>query len=215
MTVPGEKEATTRERIIAVAMRLFAERGFRGTTVGDIEQAAGLVPRSGALYKHFTSKEELLSAALERHVSEIEAMRSAMEMLPLGDLRAELTLVARWTLVQLEHQQDLMRIVQKDGEKVPELVQQVSERIVNRGYREATALIERLFAEALGEYNAAALAAIALGALVNYRIEQSMFGVRPAGISEEEYIETWVEVWVRVARSAGVDTTGQTVEKVR
>src|SRR2546421_9024600 len=38
----------TRARILDAAMALFAERGYQGTTVGDIEQAAGLAPRSGA-----------------------------------------------------------------------------------------------------------------------------------------------------------------------
>src|SRR5919204_5875707 len=109
-------EPHTRERIVAEAMRLFAERGFRGTTVGDIERAAGLAPRSGGLYKHFRSKEEVLQAAIELHVSELEAVRSAMELMPLGDLRSELTLTARWGLQELKEEQDLMRVVQKDGD---------------------------------------------------------------------------------------------------
>ena len=59
--VTHEGEPTTRERIITEAMRLFAERGYRGTTVGDIEQAAGLSPRAGGLYKHFASKDEVVT----------------------------------------------------------------------------------------------------------------------------------------------------------
>ena len=90
---------STRERIVAEAMRLFAEQGYRGTTVGDIEEAAGLSPpRAGGLCKHFASKDEVVTAGIERHVAEIEAMHSAMDMMPLGDVRAELTLIARWAL---------------------------------------------------------------------------------------------------------------------
>src|SRR5947209_7757695 len=55
----------TRDRLVVEAMRLFAERGFRATTVGDIEAAAGLVPRSGGLYKHFAPK-RLHVSPLER-----------------------------------------------------------------------------------------------------------------------------------------------------
>src|SRR5687768_17337280 len=113
VTAPGDQ--STRQRIVTQAIRLFAERGYRGTTVGEIEAAAGLAPRSGGLYKHFRSKEEVLGAAIERHVSEIERVRSALELLPLGDLRSELTLVARWTLQELKEEQELMRVVQKDG----------------------------------------------------------------------------------------------------
>jgi hypothetical protein len=45
------------------------------------------------------------------------------------------------------------------------------------------------------------VAAIALGSLVHYRVEEAMFGRPPAGVGEEEFIETWVEVWTRVAES--------------
>jgi AcrR family transcriptional regulator len=202
-------EPNTRERIVTEAMRLFAKRGFRGATVGDIESAAGLTPRSGGLYKHFKSKEEVLAAGIERHVSEIEVMRSALDMMPLGDLRAELTLIARWALSELGAEQDLMRIVQKDGDQFPELVAQVHERIVSRGHREAAKLIGRLLEEGgIVDRNADALAAVALGSLVDYRIEERMFGVPPGAIGEDEFIEAWVDVWTAFVRAGVAEKVG-------
>ena len=59
-------DSSTRERIVTQAIRLFARHGFSGTTVGDIEQAAGLAPRAGGLYKHFRSKDDLVLAFLEQ-----------------------------------------------------------------------------------------------------------------------------------------------------
>src|SRR6185436_17801747 len=112
MTAPGEE--STRQRIVSEAIRLFAARGYRGTTVGEIEAAAGLVPRSGGLYKHFRSKEEVLSAAIERHVREMERARERLDMMPLGDMRAELTLDARWALTELAEEHLVMKVVQKD-----------------------------------------------------------------------------------------------------
>src|SRR5438552_11425091 len=103
-------------------MRLFAERGFRGTTVGDIEQAAGLAPRAGGLYKHFRSKEEVLEAGIARNVSEIDVIEPTIEMLPLGDLRAELMLIGRLGLQELASEMPLMKVVQKEGDQFPELV---------------------------------------------------------------------------------------------
>jgi len=206
----------TRERIVTEAIRLFAERGFRGTTVGEIEAAAGLVPRSGGLYKHFPSKEALLEAALERHVSELEAVRSAIDLMPLGDLRSELTLVARWTLAELGAEQQLVKIIQKEGDRFPELAAQFHERLVKPGYEEATKVIERVLQEAgAGERDTRALAAIALGSLVNYRIEQTMFGIPPAGVGEEEMIETWVELWMTLARSGKLEAAAVSGEKGR
>jgi AcrR family transcriptional regulator len=54
---PGTREAVLRE-----AARLFAERGFRGTSVEEIGAACGI---SGpAVYKHFASKHALLARLL-------------------------------------------------------------------------------------------------------------------------------------------------------
>src|SRR5690348_7783062 len=53
----------TKQRLLEAGVRLFAANGFRETTVGEIEAAAGLEPRRGALYRHFESKEALLDAA--------------------------------------------------------------------------------------------------------------------------------------------------------
>ncbi|MER9583782.1 helix-turn-helix domain-containing protein [Mesorhizobium sp. M0276] len=57
-----------RERIVRAAIRLFGERGYDRTSVPDIQEAAGLSRGSGALYKHFSSKEDLLAAAIEQFV---------------------------------------------------------------------------------------------------------------------------------------------------
>jgi AcrR family transcriptional regulator len=52
----------TRDALLQQAARLFAERGFRGTSVEDIGAACGV---SGpAVYKHFSSKDALLARLL-------------------------------------------------------------------------------------------------------------------------------------------------------
>src|SRR5438876_1639465 len=91
----------TRERLLDAAMELFAQRGFASTSVGAIEQAAGLAPRSGALYQYFAGKDELLVAAVERKLETLDDLGPALELLPLGDLRSELRLLARWNLKSL------------------------------------------------------------------------------------------------------------------
>jgi AcrR family transcriptional regulator len=185
-------EATTRDRIVTAAIRLFAERGYRGTTVGEIEAAAGLSPRAGGLYKHFASKEEVLEAGIERHVSELEAMRPTLETMPFDDLRRGLELVARWALGELADEMPLMKIVQKDGDRFPELAAEVHERIVARGHRDAEELVRRIMGDAAAGREAN-FAAVALNSLVGYRLEQTMFAGRVT-VPEEDFIQTWVEI---------------------
>ena len=51
-----------REQILSIAAELFAKHGFHGVSISDLGSACGV---SGpALYKHFSSKEALLSTML-------------------------------------------------------------------------------------------------------------------------------------------------------
>ena len=57
-------EATTRERILASATRLFAEKGFDRASMPAIAKASGIT--AGAIYKHFEGKGELLYEVVTR-----------------------------------------------------------------------------------------------------------------------------------------------------
>ena len=191
----------TRERIVTEAIRLFALNGFTGTTVGEIEQAAGLAPRAGGLYRHFRSKEEVLSAAIDRHVREMERIRERFDVMPLGNVRAELTLAARWALAELRAEQLVMKVVQKDGDRFPQVVAEVHERIIRPGHAQAAEMFERVFAEAgIEDRDPRAYAAVALGALVGYVIEQEMFGAVPGEVAEPGFVEAWVDTWETYVR---------------
>ncbi|RMG90007.1 MAG: TetR/AcrR family transcriptional regulator [Candidatus Dadabacteria bacterium] len=57
----------TRERILAVAARRFAEGGFSGAQMAEIAREAGM--GVGTLYKHFPSKEDLFRAMVDRFLT--------------------------------------------------------------------------------------------------------------------------------------------------
>ncbi len=63
--------ATRRDELLRIAARLFAERGFRNTTVRDIADAAGIL--SGSLYHHFDSKESMVDEILQTFQRELFA----------------------------------------------------------------------------------------------------------------------------------------------
>jgi AcrR family transcriptional regulator len=64
-----------RERIVAAAMRHFAEHGFRGTRVEDIAQDVGVA--KGTVFLDFGSKEGLFLAAYQRAVQMLPAWLDA------------------------------------------------------------------------------------------------------------------------------------------
>lgn len=59
----AERSKTSKSRIIKEANRLFGERGYRGTKLADIANAAGLT--EPGLLHHYPSKEHLLINVLE------------------------------------------------------------------------------------------------------------------------------------------------------
>lgn len=61
MRVSRAEAAQNRERIIAVAAKLFRERGFDGIGVAELMKSAGLT--HGGFYGHFASKEDLMAKA--------------------------------------------------------------------------------------------------------------------------------------------------------
>ncbi|MCW2702668.1 MAG: putative transcriptional regulatory protein [Blastococcus sp.] len=62
---PGATAASTCQRLLRAAADVFARRGYEGTRVAEIAEAAGL--SNGALYAYFGSKAELLVDALRAH----------------------------------------------------------------------------------------------------------------------------------------------------
>ena len=63
------KGRQTREAIEQAARKLFAERGFHGTTLSDITSAAGRSP--AVFYRYFADKEDLLAALAESFLRDI------------------------------------------------------------------------------------------------------------------------------------------------
>ena len=59
--------AQRRERILAAATEVFAERGYREASVGEISARAGVV--ASVIYDHFRSKRDLHIQLLELHGS--------------------------------------------------------------------------------------------------------------------------------------------------
>lgn len=54
----------TKERILETALELFAQSGYLGTSMNDIAKKLGIT--KAALYKHYTSKQEILDRIVEQ-----------------------------------------------------------------------------------------------------------------------------------------------------
>jgi AcrR family transcriptional regulator len=191
---------------MTAALKLFAERGYKATTVGAIETEAGLAPRSGALYQHFKSKQELLEAAIENELAAMGELGNALAMLPLGDLRAELTLLARWNLASLDRRSDLTRFIRREAHLLPERLQsRLYERLVAKPYTEIVAWLESRYREAQIEPpDLATLTLVLIESMAAYRELDHLFGRIPGDMDDERFVTAWVEIGLAVAARHGL-----------
>ena len=95
----GSVSTTRRNELLRQAARLFAEKGYHGTSTGDLAEAMGV--QKGSLYAHISSKADLLwEVAREGAAAFHEALDEIPDELPATDkirlaLRAHLHVVAR------------------------------------------------------------------------------------------------------------------------
>jgi AcrR family transcriptional regulator len=75
---PQSATISTRERILDAAESLFASRGFEGAAMRDIAAGANLNPAS--LYNHFSSKQALFEAVLERGLRPLFVVLDTLEL---------------------------------------------------------------------------------------------------------------------------------------
>jgi AcrR family transcriptional regulator len=124
--VPGEK--STKEKIFDAAVDLFAERGYDSVSIRDIAAAVGIT--EGAVYRHYSGKEEVLDAIFSFVESRIyppvpEASLDAMaDALPFREIlesmpRAmmadpELMRVTRVMVTQMYHDEKMRSHVRRE-----------------------------------------------------------------------------------------------------
>jgi TetR/AcrR family transcriptional regulator, cholesterol catabolism regulator len=90
--------STRRSELTREAARLFAERGYHGTSIGELAKALGV--QKGSLYAHIDSKQDLLYEAMHEGAQAFHAaLDSVPDDAPVADrirlaLRAHLRVVA-------------------------------------------------------------------------------------------------------------------------
>src|SRR5215831_11819100 len=110
-TADGSVRSERRAHLVVLAGELFAEKGYRATTVREIAEAAGIL--SGSLYHHFDSKESIGDEILSGFINEVLAnYRSAMDSAP--DPQAALEQIVRSTNRTLSQHRAALTMLQND-----------------------------------------------------------------------------------------------------
>jgi AcrR family transcriptional regulator len=129
--VPFFKAATetdTETKILQAALKLFAQRGYSGTTTRDLAQAAGVA--EGTLFRHFENKKAILVAVASQGWVEI-----------LTDLLTELSEMASYKaigqvmqrrMLNLHRNSALMRVCFMEAQFHPELREQIQTEVIGK-----------------------------------------------------------------------------------
>ncbi len=89
-TAPTPIRVRTRDRILDHAEELFAERGYRGTSLAEIADLTGI--RGPSLFSHFKNKRALYEAVVERLLGPFFALLEELAELPDPTTRTGQTL---------------------------------------------------------------------------------------------------------------------------
>ena len=193
--MPERNLTPAAERLLQAAMRLFAEKGYEQTTVGEIQEAAGLTFGSGALYKHFPSKEAVLAEGIERFVESARAQRKALSDLGDMDIGEALELMATAAMRSFADDRDLLRIVWRDLEPFPELQERVRTERIRATYDDFSSWLASAAANGrLADHDSVGVAAVALSSLAFFQILHFLLHDTPGGVDEQRFIDAWVQI---------------------
>jgi AcrR family transcriptional regulator len=104
--------ASRRAELLAIAAGLFAQKGFRNTTVRDIAEAAGIL--SGSLYHHFDSKESMVDEVLRTFQDELFGQYDAI-LLDDADARTKLERAVQVSFAAIDRHPHEVAIFQNEA----------------------------------------------------------------------------------------------------
>jgi AcrR family transcriptional regulator len=183
--------ASTRERLVNEAMRLFSAKGFEATSVSQIEAGAGLAPGSGALYRHFKSKDALLDAGIDRQLDRRSAMRDIRSLFAgLGDLHVELTVLGRYLLGVVDDEIQLLQIAARTPAGQSTRLDTAYAALID-GLNAELADWIAAWGPTLTQQHCAVLAALGVNGILGARFATSLFHQPEARIPDDQYLTEW------------------------
>src|SRR5260370_600893 len=188
------KSRPMRDRLVHAAIDLFATNGYAATSVADIQTACGLTPGSGALYKHFSSKEELLREVLRRHVAGIAHDRQEGVANPPEGLNAGLRYLAEMVWRSMERDRNVIRITLRDLDPFPDLVDELWDSTLRNVYQQSALLIQH--ENVHGRIDVAdpeATAAVLVASITYLPILDGLIGRTPGDVDRDRFLDAWIE----------------------
>ena len=184
--------------MVALAGDLFAEKGYRATTVREIADAAGIL--SGSLYHHFDSKESIGDEILSGFINEVLAdYRTAVAS--AANPRAALEQIVRSTSRTLSQHRAALAMLQNDWSYFST---QPRFAYLPKALRE----IERIWISQLELGKQAGLFRADLDAKLTYRLMRDVLWIpaqwrRTGGYTTEQVVDGFLRILFEGIAAAG------------
>jgi len=185
----GSMRSQRRAHLVVLAGELFADKGYRATTVREIADAAGIL--SGSLYHHFDSKESIADEILSSFINEVLAdYRGAVAS--AQDPRAVLEQIVRSTSLTLSRHRPALAMLQNDWSY---FAGQPRFAYLSKALRE----IERIWVTQLEAGKASGLFRADLDAKLTYRLLRDILWIpeqwrRTRGYSTGQVVDAFLQI---------------------
>jgi AcrR family transcriptional regulator len=192
-------------RVLDAAMRLFGERGYEATSVAQIEEAAGLRPGSGGLYRHFGSKRDVLEQGIVHVLASRRDVFETLGVAPVGtaqaDFGTQLRALAEAGMARLDHDRDLSRIMLRDLREFPDLARLVRRQEVDAVTAALAAWLRGWIvgeAESRESVDIDAVASVVVSAISHYWTMVDATGEAPLEMERARFVDALVTMVERV-----------------
>ena len=188
---PSPKE--TRQRIIDAAAEISSKVGYAKATTKAIAEAAGV--NEVTLFRHFGTKENLFSAAVEQYGG--PAMAPALEAQLTGDYRQDMMTLGNILMHVLVERREMLRLLLCESSNIPEV-----RSVLARNPRELRKMTARYLQSqmekgTIKEQHPEALAQAFMGMFFSYAISLNILDepIQPK-ISENELVTQFVDIFI-------------------
>ncbi|MGL5032727.1 MAG: TetR/AcrR family transcriptional regulator [Microcystaceae cyanobacterium] len=122
------QEETTRARILQAGLKLFAEKGYEGTTTKDLAQAAQVA--EGTLFRYFSTKKAILVEVAT--LGWIEILTDLLtELSEMASYKA-IAQVMRHRMLRMQESKNLLRVCFVEAQFHPELRDRIQAEIISK-----------------------------------------------------------------------------------
>lgn len=190
-----------RRQILQVAMSLFSQRGFRGTTTKEIAQGAGV--SEAMVFRHFANKQELYSAIID-HKACADNFQQPCDIVPEAlarkDDRAVFSGIALAMMRHHEHDTEFLRLLTQSALEGHELADMFWDRNVRRMYDFLGSYIrERQRDGAMRDIDPTIVVRCFLGMVIHHSLNNILWDTRRSllDIPNERAAEEFTELLLR------------------